>query len=542
MNILHSKKFKHGSVSIALVIVIVAAVILVNAIFTALSDKYLWYVDMTAESIYTLSDAAKDLLAAEFNTAKPVLITFCAEKDILEQSAEQRMAHNTLRDIANLYDNIEIRYVDIYTNPSAVAAYKVHTSQAINSQSIIIASENANGTMECRVHSLSSLFSVDSSTGMATGYNGEQKLISSLLAVTQDQMPIACFTTNHEEANNENLYYLAQTLYDTGYEFQGVDLATEDLPAEARLLVIFDPQSDFLSANDNVDELAKIDKFLADKNALMVFVDDETPWHKMPNLDDFLIEWGIEAARYDEAQDNNRENDENLLIQDKTHSFDDNGYTVTASFVPVTSGFGYSLTSGITSKSNPKTVVLKKTTAFKVPEGYVPEKLDDGTSAWSYSTSGNGIVRTCYDVLLSSADAVAIAGNEKLREKQLSTMGMTTASIIPFSYMRVTAQEYNDSVTGEQSFSYVLACASTGFAEAGALSSSYGNHQLITYACSMMGRDVVSVSLDYKPFASTEIKNLVAADATQYTIVLTVVPAAIVFIAGVVIMVRRKYA
>ena len=542
MNILHSKKFKHGSVSIALVIVIVAAVILVNAIFTALSDKYLWYVDMTAESIYTLSDAAKDLLAAEFNTEKPVLITFCAEKDVLEQSAEQRMAHNTLRDIANLYDNIEIRYVDIYTNPSAVAAYKVHTSQAINSQSIIIASENANGTMECRVHSLSSLFSVDSSTGMATGYNGEQKLISSLLAVTQDQMPIACFTTNHEEAKNENLYYLAQTLYDTGYEFQGIDLATEDLPAEARLLVIFDPQSDFLSANDNVDELAKIDKFLADKNALMVFVDDDTPWHKMPNLDDFLIEWGIEAARYDEAQDNNRENDENLLIQDKTHSFDDNGYTVTASFVPVTSGFGYSLTSGITSMSNPKTVVLKKTTAFKVPEGYVPEKLDDGTSAWSYSTSGNGIVRTCYDVLLSSADAVAIAGNEKLREKQLSTMGMTTASIIPFSYMRVTAQEYNDSITGEQSFSYVLACASTGFAEAGALSSSYGNHQLITYACSMMGRDVVSVSLDYKPFASTEIKNLVAADATQYTIVLTVVPAAIVFIAGVVIMVRRKYA
>ena len=542
MNILHSKKFKHGSVSIALVIVIIAAVILVNAIFTALSDKYLWYVDMTAESIYTLSDAAKELLAAEFNTEKPVLITFCAEKDILEQSAEQRMAHNTLRDIANIYDNIQIRYVDIYTNPSAVAAYKVHTSQAINSQSIIIASENANGTMECRVHSLSSLFSVDSSTGLATGYNGEQKLISSLLAVTQDQMPIACFTINHEETENQNFYYLAQTLYDTGYEFQGIDLTTEDFPAEARLLVIFDPQSDFTSANDHVDELAKIDAFLADKNALMVFVDDETQWYKMPNLDDFLIEWGIEAARYDEAQDNIGDNDKNLLIQDKTHSFDDNGYTVTASFVPVDTGFGYSLTSGITSKDNPKTVVLKKTTAFKVPEGYVAEKLDDGTSAWSYSASGNGIVRTCYDVLLSSGDAVAIAGNEKLREKQLATMGMTTASIIPFSYMRVTAQEYNDAVTGEQSYSYVLACASTGFAEAGALSSSYGNHQLITYACSMMGRDVVSVSLDYKPFASTEIKNLVAADATQYTIVLTVVPAAIVFIAGVVIMVRRKYA
>ena len=542
MNILHSKKFKHGSVSMALVIVIIAAVILVNAIFTALSDKYLWYVDMTAESIYTLSDAAKELLAAEFNTGKKVTVIFCAEKDILEQSAEQRMAHNTIRDIANLYNNIEVKYVDIYTNPSAVTPYKVHTSQSINSQSIIIASENANGTMECRVHSLSSLFSVDSSTGVATGYNGEQKLISSLLAVTQDQMPIACFTTNHGEADNTNLVYLAQTLYDTGYEYQGIDLSTEEIPEAARLLVIFDPQYDFTSVNSvgGVDELAKIDAFLEERNALMTFVDDETPY--LENLEQFLMEWGIQIARYDEAEDNNRENDANLLIQDKTHSFDDNGYTVTASFVPVTSGFGYSLTSGITSKASPKTIVLKKTTAFRVPEGYVAEKLDDGTSAWSYSSSNFGGVRTCYDVLLSSGDAVAIAGNEKLREKQLATIGMEVASTIPFSYMRVSAQEYNNAVTGEQSYSYVLACASTGFAEAGALSSSYGNHQLITYACSMMGRDVVSVSLDYKPFASTEIKNLVAADATQYTIVLTVVPASIIFIAGVVIMVRRKYA
>lgn len=539
MNILHSKKFKHGSVSLALVIVIIAAVILVNAIFTALSDKYLWYVDMTADSIYTLSDPAKELLATEFKTEKPVKVIFCAEKDILEQSAEQRMAHSTIREIADLYHNIEVQYVDIYTNPSAVNPYKVHTSQPINSQSIIIASTNANGTMECRVHSLISLFSMNES-GVATGYNGEQKLISSLLAVTQDQMPIVCFTVNHEEANNPNLTNLATVLYETGYEYKAIDLTKEDIPPEARLLVIFDPKSDFTSADDSVDELAKIDKFLADRNAVMAFVGDETPY--LENLEQFLAEWGIQIARYDEVVDENRNNDANIYIEDKENSFDDAGTVVTASFVPVEKGFGYSLSSGITSKVNPKSVVLRKPTMFKVPEGFVAEKLDDGSSAWSHSASGNGIVRTAYDVLLSSGDAIPVADGQKLREKQLATMGMQPASVIPFSYMRVSAQEYSNAVTGEQSFSYVLACASTGFAEAGALSSSYANRELITYACSQMGRDVVSVSLDYKPFASTEIKNLVAADATQYTIILTVVPAAIVFIAGVVIMVRRKYA
>ena len=541
MNILNSKKFKHGSVSLALVIVIIAAVILINAIFTALSDKYLWYVDMTADSIYTLSDAAKDLLAEEFNTDKPVKVIFCAEKDILEQTTEQRMALNTIRDIANIYTNIEIQYVDIYTNPSAVTPYKVHTSQSINSQSIIIASTNANGTMECRVHSLVSLFSVDSSTGVATGYNGEQKLISSLLAVTQDQMPVACFTINHGEPDNTNLTNLATVLYETGYEYKAIDLTKEDIPEEARLLVIFDPQNDFSSANDigGVDELAKIDAFLEKRNAVMTFVDNETPY--LENLEQFLGEWGIKIARYDEVNDNNRENDINLLIRDKDNSLTDDGFTNKAFFVPVSKGLGYSLTAGLTSKANPKTVVMQKATAFTLPDGFVPEVLDDNTSAWSYSFSGNGIVRTCYDVLLSSGTASAYVQGDTLNSAKLESIGMQPSSIIPFSYMRLSAQSYIEE-SGEESFSYLLACSSTDFAKAAALSSSYGNHELLTYACRMMGRDVISVSLDYKPFSSTEIKNLIASDATQYTIVLTVVPAAIVFIAGVVIMVRRKYA
>ena len=541
MNILNSKKFKHGSVSLALVIVIIAAVILINAIFTALSDKYLWYVDMTADSIYTLSDAAKDLLAEEFNTDKPVKVIFCAEKDVLEQTTEQRMALNTIRDIANIYSNIEIQYVDIYTNPSAVTPYKVHTSQSINSQSIIIASTNANGTMECRVHSLVSLFSVDSSTGIATGYNGEQKLISSLLAVTQDQMPVACFTINHGEPDNTNLTNLATVLYETGYEYKAIDLTKEDIPEEARLLVIFDPQNDFSSASDigGVDELAKIDAFLEKRNAVMTFVDNETPY--LENLEQFLGEWGIKIARYDEVNDNNRENDVNLLIRDKDNSLTDDGFTNKAFFVPVSKGLGYSLTAGLTSKANPKTVVMQKATAFTLPDGFVPEVLDDNTSAWSYSFSGNGIVRTCYDVLLSSGTASAYVQGDTLNSAKLESIGMQPSSIIPFSYMRLSAQSYIEE-SGEETFSYLLACSSTDFAKAAALSSSYGNHELLTYACSMMGRDVVSVSLDYKPFSSTEIKNLIASDATQYTIVLTVVPAAIVFIAGVVIMVRRKYA
>lgn len=531
MNILQNKKFKHGSVSLALTVVIIAAVILVNAIFTALAEKYLWYVDMTSEDIYSLTDDAKELLAKEFNTEKPVLVTFCAEKDVLESSAEQRMALHTVLEIAKLYDNIDVRYVDIYTNPSAVQQYKLHTTQDINSQSIIVAATNKNDKIECRVHSLKSLFSFDSSTQETIGYNGEQRLVSSLLAVTKDELPLACFTTNHGEVDNTNINYLSNVLYETGYDIKEIDLTKEDIPASARLVVIFDPQSDFKSSNtlNETDELSKLDAFLDDRNAVMAFVDDETP--HLANLEDFLEEWGIKIARHEDI---------NLLIRDSDHSLSTSGYTNVGQYVTDEGGLGHSLVSGLTSMKYPKTVVFPKVTTFAAATGYESSRDEDGNT-WSYHYYGNGVTRNSYDVFLSSAEAEAIAGGQKLKASELEALGLQDPAKLPFSYMRIT-RENHDNGDGTMSYSYLLACASTDFARPAALTSTYGNHELLTYACSMMGRDVVSVSLGCKYFASTEIANITAAEATQYTVVLTVVPASIIFIAGIVIMIRRRYA
>ena len=531
MNILHSKKFKHGSISLALTVTIIAAVILVNAIFTALAEKNLWYIDMTSEDIYSLTDAAKDLLAEEFNTNKEVLVTFCAEKDILEASAEQRMALHTILEIANLYDNITVRYVDIYTNPSAVHDYKIHTTQAINSQSIIVAATNKNGKMECRVHSLKSLFSFDSSTSEVIGYNGEQRFVSSLLAVTQDELPIACFTTNHGEIDNENISYLSNVLYETGYDVQQIDLTKEDLPAATRLVVIYDPQSDFKASNalNEADELAKLDAFLDARNAVMAFVDDETPY--LPNLEDFLNEWGIKIARHEDI---------NLLIRDSDYSLSTSGYTNVGQYITDEGGLGQSLTAGLTSMKYPKSVVFPKTTAFTAADGYESVN-DEENSAWFYTYYSNGVSRNTYDVFRSSTQAEAIAGGQKLRTSELEAIGLQDPSILPFSYMRIT-RENHDNGDGTMSYSYLLACASTDFTRSAALNSTYGNHQLLTYACSMMGRDVVSVSLSCKYFASTEIANITASEASQYTVVLTAVPASAIFIVGIVIMIRRRYA
>ena len=40
---MHSRKFRYGSVSVALTAAFIAAVVIINVIFTALSNKFMWY-------------------------------------------------------------------------------------------------------------------------------------------------------------------------------------------------------------------------------------------------------------------------------------------------------------------------------------------------------------------------------------------------------------------------------------------------------------------------------------------------------------------
>ena len=58
-----SRKLRYGGVTLALTTLILAVVIIVNVIFTALAQKFLWYADLTPELLFTLSDNCVDLIA-----------------------------------------------------------------------------------------------------------------------------------------------------------------------------------------------------------------------------------------------------------------------------------------------------------------------------------------------------------------------------------------------------------------------------------------------------------------------------------------------
>ena len=71
----NSRKLRYGGVTAALTALIIAAVIVGNLIFSMLASRFTWYIDMTPDMLFTLSDECIDLIRDgddEFGTASAI--------------------------------------------------------------------------------------------------------------------------------------------------------------------------------------------------------------------------------------------------------------------------------------------------------------------------------------------------------------------------------------------------------------------------------------------------------------------------------------
>jgi len=536
VSFLRSRKFRHGSVAVILTAFVIAAVVILNVIFTALSQKYMWYTDMTTEKLYTLSDEAIALMDESFKTVAAergedikVEIIFCDEKDNLMEETTQRYVLETALELQAAFpDIIDVKYIDVWTNPSAVDKYRANDHSKIYSTNVIVTS----GT-EFRVYALNAfyVFSDENST-TPWSYNGEKKFASGILACIQAESPIACFTMNHGEALYDTSIY--DLFVDAGYVVESIDLATQEIPADCRMLVTYNPKADFLVKDkvSEISEIAKLDAYLDATNAYMVFVDPQTP--VLPNLEEYLEEWGISFDRsVDMAGDSY-----SYTIKDTSQALTTDGYTIIADYS--IGGLGASITTDMRS-TNPPKVIFKNAMSISYAKNYdailyTNENAAEGDTSdnfWYGAYYSNGVSRSIYDVFQTSANAQAYAGGE---------VAANATDIEPFKLMTITRESRMVDNTNAD-YSYVLACGSTEFATEDLLESAvYGNTDVLLSALRSMGKELVIVGLKHKPFASTDIEIITTAQANQYTIVLTVIPAVVVFGLGIFVMVRRKYA
>ena len=570
----NSKKLRYGGVSAALTALIVVVVIIVNLCFSALSSRYGWYADMTPDKLYTISDACMDLLRngdEVFDSESPIKmvdkiraenkaaneaagltkgdagyldedvtinIIFCDYKDNVRDNATQRYVHDSAEEIyIEFPDYFELKYVDIARNPSAVSKYKVSSTSKIYPTDVIIEFGS-----EYRICDISSFYRFNDGESTPWAYDGERKLAGAILGVTRAESPIACVTMNHGERENTAL---KTTLEDAGYKVQNIDLATEDIPENCRLIVIFDPNADF-KVNDGIseiDEIKKLDEFLDETNSMMVFMSPDSP--VLHNLEEYLTEWGIE---FDRATSDNYP----YLIKDSTQAISVDGYTIIGDYFEY--GLGGAFTSEMRNVKMPKNVIFPRAMSISYSDKYTlthyqsdNDALEEQYAALTGTTIENKesfeyatynsvtITRTIYDMFVTTDKAEAYV-NGNLH---------ATAKDHPFKLMTVSmeqriTQDANYADYTEEN-SYVIACGSTEFASESLLySSSYGNGDLLLSACRAIGREPVPVGISLKPFADYTIDNITTAEATQYTVVLTVLPLLIASVTGGIVLIRRK--
>ncbi|MBR4873090.1 MAG: Gldg family protein [Clostridia bacterium] len=543
---MRSRRFRYGSMSVLITALVIAAVILFNVIFSALAAKYLWYVDLTREGIYTLSDQAIDLIDETFKTVEerrenagetePVKVTikFCDLEDNIMESTSSRYVLMTARELADRFpDYVSVEFINIWENPTAVEKYKTSVLSSIYSTDVIVES----GT-EYRHYSIDKFYLTNSGATSPWAYYGEKRFASGILAVTQAESPVAAILTGHGESfKDAELGYLLEL---AGYELLVVDdLTTAELPENCRLLVCYNPTSDFLAADgiSDISEITILDDFLADNShSLMVFMSPSSPY--LPNLENYLALWGISFGRH---ADETSGNIYACSVKDTANALTGDGLTFIGEYETV--GLGASITADLRTVATPRRVVFKNAMPLYVAKDFdVLHETNSETGesiTYGFKDLGGGYSREVYNLFSAADTAVLMADGS-----QVGTVSSTdSVGLMAISRQFRATQEDNMGLAYADQSSYVFACGSTEFAASTLLlSNTYGNSEVLLRALVEMGKEAVPTSLDIKPFSDTTIDTLTVKRANAYTITLTVIPAAIVFAAGIYVIIRRKYA
>ncbi|MBP3320888.1 MAG: Gldg family protein [Clostridia bacterium] len=497
------KRFRYGSVSVVFTAVIVALIIVINAVFSLIATNFHLYVDMTSAQLYSLSDSSRDLLG-KLDFDGKVKMIFMQEKDKIEDSIFTYEGDQYLREVhelaldyaAEFSDLIEIEYVNMYTNPGALAKY---SAQGLSWQPTSVIFDNGKELFKVLSYSSFLAFDSESTTGEPIGFYGEHKITATVLALCSEKV-IAYVTEGHGEAALSESFITV--LESCGYEPKTVNLETislsEIIEDEPRLVIINNPKTDIKGIDagqrSEVDKINKILDGSYDKTSdnptfgnLMVFGE---PGTELPNLNSLLLRWGLQMNTA--SGDLVNETPENTFGDDETQK-------ILPLYESAASSIGSKLTAKLRQKSN-----------FRVAmDGTGTVTVSDVSSSGNIYTSS--ILNTS-----KGASVLAIAQNK-------TAVGGSIA-------------KYN----------YVLVCGDSSLiTDRFMLPTDYANEALMTNICRAMINETESTPetsvIEYKDYiAEVNVQRVSSAQKQAFLIFVSVVIPVILLAGGIVVYVRRR--
>ena len=534
----------------AVALISAAAIILLvglNLLLSYVGITRTAFIDTTYEGLYTLTDLMKEECSfIDEELDGEVLITFCSDPDVLAEYDISRAVYFMARQLENTFDNVKVKCVNVSYNPTAVAKYKPTSLSEIVSGDVIISYGDRYRVVNCNNFWVSM-------SGEIVAFNGEYKMASLIKSVTAVDRPRAYFTVGHGETyydsedpgrqGNVDAAYLQDLLTDRGLETKTLDLSAVDaIPEDCVLLVINNPTSDFLADKDKLGEFAyvseteKIDRYLVDgKGSVMVAKDYAIT---LPNLEDFLYEWGFDFST-------SLVKDETAYVADEenTHT------TILGAYDTNPDSYGYAIYGELAALSSAPSMMYTNTGYVKCSYGEAEDTNEPGTF---------DVSKTYAPFFFTSSDASSYERSES-GYNLLENSGVMDLSAV------TTRMELN-TYTGEYKYSYVFCANSAEFFGNDSLgNASFSNYEVMSalaenmirsdeYASIELGStsansvnqggklllDTEITATDYYSNGELVYKGLTPRAMTALTVLVMLAPA-VIGILGIVVRVRRRF-
>ena len=473
---------RKGSFSVAITAAVLAGIIILNVLVSALSKRFVLEFDMSAEKENSMSEENIDYLK---NLDAEVQITVCATPEDYEGGYMSYYAQNlygVTSDATDYYkqtiklldkypaynDKISLRYID--TQDSKFTEISSKYSNEKLSYGDIIVSCTKNGSERYKIVGFKDVYNLsEDSTYAAYGYttstvggnNVETAVTSAIAYVTSNKTKKAALITGHSK--NDYTADYQTLLKENNYEITVIsDSMIGSISDEDDAVIIAAHTADFLGA-----ELDALSAFLENDGklgkGLIFFADASAPY--LTNLYDFLEQWGIavgEGILFETNSQNYMPDDPMTMGTYPTSS--DNDITsgmnlcITGYNVPITAAFESEGNITVTSlMSTPESVVaapVGTTASWTGADDYTKQSYSSVIQAEmsDYDDDNNEI--SSYVLAFSSIEFIQSEYNE---QSAVANKNITLAAAeravgaentgISFISKTITNESYSDSVT-----------------------------------------------------------------------------------------------
>lgn len=449
------------------------------------------YIDLTPEGLYTMTPEMESMCEKVFYTSDGSLrdpgikITFCDDPDNVIENMSTRVIYYMALAMSKDFDNCEVETVNVKMDPTAVAKYKTTSLTKIKSNDVIISYGS-----RYRIVSADSFWRV-MSDGTVYSYDGEYQMMTYLLSLTLIDRPVAYFVTDHGETyydvSDTDNKMNAQTgafvdlLHDRGFEVGNLSISkliadaeaksaetgkrvTPEIPEDCVLLIINNPTEDFryddgkATSLSYVSETEILDRYMTDeRGSIMVSLDYDAVGRNqksLPNLEDFLAEWGIECTGLKVTDTVNGvanvSGDNSTFIAD--YNLDENSYAA-------------QIYGDFATMSSAPRFIVDNAGSLKTSFGIGSVKNEPGSAQ---------TMRIFTPFLYSSKDSLAYAKSSTGEYVDLAAEGQQVVAALG-------SRQTTDSTSAVDTFSYVFCVTSPTFFSTDYLgNSSYANFDIVS--------------------------------------------------------------